>query len=445
MGPHEPNNYGTGNSLRRRGSLHMTEMLWWPSRVLSSSMVLRGEACSLSPSQQVGSRIGRGLMLRRNSTTPCSARLLARHEVLIALCSGSCESDQQSSLKKSLPSSATDEFGRAVVKIAVAQICETVGFQGSHYSAIDALTEVTIRYIRDLGKSASFYAHLAGRTSCNVFDIIQSLEDLSSQAGFSGASDVHHCLVGSGVVREITHFVTTKEEVPFAQPIPRFPIPRVPKATPSFAQVNKEPPGKHIPDWLPRLPDPHTYVHTPVWNKRTTDAKTDKVEQARQRRKAERSLLSLQKRLASSEAAGFQPTGDGDVGKGKQVVGSNPFLAPPLPYKEKAVSENARLHEADAGKRLSVLETFAPVFEAAKVGSLDFSASDKKVVLRSRPTVHFKIGVDKKSIAASLSSNALDAKKDSWPLRDDEKDDKKRRAEMILREAMEKPHDLAQL
>ncbi|URE35559.1 bromodomain associated family protein [Musa troglodytarum] len=355
------------------------------------------------------------------------------------------ESDQQSSLKKSLPSSATDEFGRAVVKIAVAQICETVGFQGSHYSAVDALTEVTVRYICDLGKSASFYAHLAGRTSCNVFDIIQSLEDLSSQAGFSGASDVHHCLVGSGVVREITHFVSTKEEVPFAQPIPKFPVPRVPKATPSFAQVNKEPPGKHIPDWLPRLPDPHTYVHTPVWNKRTTDAKTDKVEQARQRRKAERSLLSLQKRLASSEAAGFQPTGDGDVGKGKQVVGSNPFLAPPLPYKEKAVSENARLHEADAGKRLSVLETFAPVFEAAKVGSLDLSASEKKVVLRSRPTVHFKIGIDKKSIAASLSSNALDAKKDSWPLRDDEKDDKKRRAEMILREAMEKPHDLAQL
>ncbi|CAL9168335.1 unnamed protein product [Musa hybrid cultivar] len=355
------------------------------------------------------------------------------------------ESDQQSSLKKSLPSSATDEFGRAVVKIAVAQICETVGFQGSHYSAVDALTEVTVRYICDLGKSASFYAHLAGRTSCNVFDIIQSLEDLSSQAGFSGASDVHHCLVGSGVVREITHFVSTKEEVPFAQPIPRFPIPRVPKATPSFAQVNKEPPGKHIPDWLPRLPDPHTYVHTPVWNKRTTDAKTDKVEQARQRRKAERSLLSLQKRLVSSEAAGFQPTGDGDVGKGKQVVGSNPFLAPPLPYKEKAVSENARLHEADAGKRLSVLETFAPVFEAAKVGSLDYSASDRKVVLRSRPTVHFKIGVDKKSIAASVSSNALDARKDSWPLRDDEKDDKKRRAEMILREAMEKPHDLAQL
>ncbi|PWA94952.1 Bromodomain transcription factor [Artemisia annua] len=48
------------------------------------------------------------------------------------------------------------------------------------------------------------------------------------------------------------------------------------------------------------FPDPHTYVHTPVWNERTSDPRADKVELARQKRKAESSLLSLQKRLLNS-------------------------------------------------------------------------------------------------------------------------------------------------
>ncbi|WOK91633.1 hypothetical protein Cni_G00324 [Canna indica] len=353
------------------------------------------------------------------------------------------ERDHQSNSSKSQLPSGGDEFGRAVAKIAVTQICESAGFHGTHLSAVDTLSEVVVRYIYDLGKSANFYANLAGRTSCNVFDIIQSLEDLSSPMGYSGASDVHHCLVSSGVFREIAQFVSKEEEVPFAQPIPRFPISRIPKPTPTFAQAGMETAGKHIPDWLPRLPDPHTYIHTPVWNQRATDARTDKLEQARQRRKAERSLLGLQQRLASNATTGFQPTSDGNIGKGKQVVGSNPFLVPPLSYGEKEVSEIAIPRETDDGKRLSVLETFAPVIEAAKVGSLDLNTNEKKVLRKSRPTVHFKIGVDKKSIASSLS--VLDPKRDSWPLRDDEKDDKKRRAEMILKEAMEKPHDLAQL
>lgn len=353
------------------------------------------------------------------------------------------EGDHESSSKKGLSSQGGDEFGRAVAKIAVAQICESAGFHGCHISAVDALVEVVVRYICDLGKSASFYANLARRTSCNVFDIIQSLEDLSSPMGFSGASDVHHCLVGSGVVREITQFVNTKEEVPFAQPIPRFPISRTPKTAPTFVQAGIEPPGKHIPEWLPRLPDPHTYVHTPVWNKRATDGRADKIEQARKQRKAERSLLGLQQRLSSSASSGFESTSHRDVGKGKEVVGGNPFLAPPLPYGEKEVSEIVTPPEVDDGKRLSVLDTFAPVIEAAKVGSLDFNNNERKVLLRSRPTVHFKIGADKKSIASSIS--ALNSKKDPWPSKDDEKDDKKRRAEMILKEAMDKPHDLAQL
>ncbi|THU55414.1 hypothetical protein C4D60_Mb11t06290 [Musa balbisiana] len=354
------------------------------------------------------------------------------------------ERGQQISSKKSRLSGG-DDFGHAIAKIAVAQLCESTGFHYSRRSAIDALAEVAVRYICDLGKSAIFYANLAGRTDCNVFDIIQGIQDLDSWRGFSGASGVHRCLVNTGVVREITQFVSTKEEIPFVQPIPRFPISRMPKPAPSFVQAGEEPPGEHIPNWLPRLPDPHTYVHTPVWNKRDTDVKADMVELAKRRRKAERSLLSLQQRLACNSTAGFHPTKDGHVGNGNQVINNNPFLASPLPYGEKEVSEIASPLKAYAGKRLSVLETFVPVIKAAKVGSLDFNTNERKLLHGIRPTVHFKVGTVKKSVAASLPSDTLIADEDSWSLKYDEKDDKKKRAEIIFRAVIDKPHELAQL
>ncbi|KAJ0989797.1 hypothetical protein J5N97_008153 [Dioscorea zingiberensis] len=362
--------------------------------------------------------------------------------------SGQDNQNNNSTKKSSLPSPSSggaDDFSRSIAKIAVSQVCESAGFHGSRHSALDSLADILIQYIHDLSKASHFYANLSGRTACNVFDIIQGLKDLEAPRGFPGASDIHQCAVGSGVIKEITRFVDTYEENPFARPVPSFPIARQPKPITSFAQVGEATAGKHIPDWLPVFPDQHTYIHTPVWKERTSDPKADKIEQVRQRRKAEGSLLGLQQRLACNGAAMSAPAVD-YIGKGKQVVGSNPFLAPPLPPGEKQVSEVVVPDEPAEGKRVSILETFAPAIEAAKQGSFIPNVSLKNRVLPSkRPTVHFKFGVDKNSIAMQVSSVAAGAKRDTWFLRDDEKDDKKRRAEMILKESMEKPDGLAQL
>lgn len=286
--------------------------------------------------------------------------------------------NQLTCLKRRQPSEGGD-FGHSVAKVAVAKICETHGFHSTQRSANYAFSDFGVRYICKLGKTAKIYANLAGRTCCNVFDILQGLEDLCSLRGYLGASDSHRCILSSGIIRQIIQFVNSEVDASFQPPIVKFPISPIPKSTPSFAQVGEVPIGKHIPDWLPRFPDPNKYSRMEVCNKRITDTKCDYVEQVSKRRKAERSLLSLQKQLGFNISPRFQLTNDGDLRKGKKVAGNNPFLAPPFLYNEKEISEIAIPLEVDTVKRSAEIETFVPVLEASKVGPLDFNTSEKKI------------------------------------------------------------------
>ncbi|KAJ4763696.1 Transcription initiation factor TFIID subunit 8 [Rhynchospora pubera] len=360
--------------------------------------------------------------------------------------SASIESSSTSSHCAS--ASGPDEFGRAVSKAAVSQILQATGFDGFRKSAVDALSDLAIRYILSLGKATSSYANLAGRTSANLFDLAQGLEDLSNSV--SGSKK---CFVDSGVLTELNRFVKAGDPVPFSQFVPKFPICRAPKKTQTMDQIGDELMGKkHIPGWLPAFPAPHTYMHTPVWPDRKGDPREDKIEQVRQRRKAEKSLLNLQKRIFGSGVGGFVPvsTGTSNSGadKGKRVVGDNPFLAPPLPYGAKEVSAITPPIEADTGplKRKSVLEAFGPTIEAANNTDLNADigadSDSRDAISVKRPVVHFKLGVNKKSVALPL---ALDDNRDKLVFREDERDEKKRRAEMILKESMDNPQDLTQL
>lgn len=351
-----------------------------------------------------------------------------------------------------------DNFGRAVSKTAVAQICESVGFEGFKDSALDALADIAIRYLCDLGKSSSSYANLAGRTQCNFFDIVLGLEDLGNLKGFSGGSDSVKCSVSSGIVRELVEFVDSNEEVPFLQPIPQFPIVKSRKLIPSFSDMSEVPPGKHIPPWLPAFPDPHTYIHTPMWNERKSDPRSDKIEQARQRRKAEMALLSLQKRLVCSGGTGTSASGflmNYEEGEGEEKCGGsedNPFLAKPLQAGEKDVSPVVlpdKLKDvASDGNNVSVMKAFAPAIEAVKdSGLFDDGDGDRMSLPEKRPPIHFKFKTSKKFLGepVDLSLQKKGGGRNALFFRDEEKDDKKRRAEYILRQSIENPQELTQL
>ncbi|KAJ6834940.1 transcription initiation factor TFIID subunit 8-like [Iris pallida] len=336
-------------------------------------------------------------------------------------------------------SSGGDEFGGAVARIAVAQICESVGFHSSHGSALNALADIAIRFICTLGNAANFYANSASRTEGNVFDLIQGLEELGNSHGFSGAPDVHRCLASSGVVREIVRFMSTEEEVPFPRPVPSFPIVRDQRPALSFAKIGEKPAGDHIPDWLPPFPDPHTYIQTPVCKERESELRAGRIKQERLRRNAEQSPSGMQQRLiCNGKAEPMLPTSD--------ITDRNPFFMPPLAYGEKPVSDIIVPGHDDAkGKRLSVIETFVPAIKAAEGRSLECEITEQRDLSEERPCVRFSLGTKKKRLLLPSSSLGASDRSDSRWLKDDEKGDRKRKAENILKAAMENGKELIQM
>lgn len=357
--------------------------------------------------------------------------------------------EQQSSDSKKC---RANEFGREVSRIAVAQMCNSAGFQSFKESALDALADIAIKYLLHLGKIAAFSANLSGRIECNVFDIIRGLEELESSQGFQGAWEPNHCLANSGSVKNIVRYVNSVEEIPFAQPLPRFPVIRNREAIPSFVQIGETPPSKHIPNWLPAFPDAHTYNHSAFWKRKPREPRAEKIELARQRRKAEKSLLGLQQRLVS---CGSARSDNGEIEF--SGVESNSFLGSCWQEMEDGIGLPAEnLIPMDGMSHLSVPEVFAPAIEAIKGGGLANSEDDKaKILPRARPLVHFKLETSKTFLGGSMNLNAKMAGiRDSvfWVRRDDERDqrhnnerdDKKRRVEYILRHSIDKPEELNQ-
>ncbi|KAJ7298811.1 hypothetical protein O6H91_17G037900 [Diphasiastrum complanatum] len=306
--------------------------------------------------------------------------------------------------------------------------------------------------------------------------------------------DASQPLSNSTALREIMKYVEYAEEVPFARPLPHFPVPKKRTLAPSFAQLGEEPPGPHIPAWLPAFPDPHTYRSTPVWNEMKSDLTADKLEQARQRRRAERSLISLHQRLSSTgdgisgsralfPASSFEipqavsreqesmlskmQDAEGTQGKGKgkrSTASHNPFLSPPLPPGAREVSPVsfrplkeilAKKDSFEQQRSLSLLDAFAPVLNAVNIPSKDAEPSKdtrKSSVLdaKDRPPVFltFDFGrkAHSKAMAAQLSLGArtqnLRKGKGKAVLQEEDKDEKKKRAEQILAQADDRVDDV---
>lgn len=350
--------------------------------------------------------------------------------------------------------SRNEEFVHAIAKMAVAQVCESSGFQGFQQSALDTLSDIAIRYINQIGKVATSNANLSGRAECNVFDILQGLEDLGMSQGFSGASDIDRGLAGSGIVREIAEYVEFSEQIPFAYSIPHFPVVKERKLTEGFIKSRGSPPGDHIPTWLPAFPDPETYMSSPVESKQVGNEEMDKSGQVENSKKVEGSLSYMHRLLDCNGSEMPVSLNRGNASCSKRVADSNPFLAAPLRFGEKKVSriilrakfsdDNAVLSHPDAANHVSVLE--APAIDAVKSCAFDSEETRKKVLLDNRPAVQFKLKSSKNPVGTSMNIHSEQVAKLPLSIENDNmKDDKKRRAEQILKESLENQHELAHL
>ncbi|XP_059625127.1 transcription initiation factor TFIID subunit 8 [Cornus florida] len=152
--------------------------------------------------------------------------------------------------------SSPSEFSMAITRIAVSQICQSVGFKASQRSALHTLTDVAARYLQALGKSAASFAISSGRTQSNLFDVVCALEELYSVQGFRGASTVNGTLLTSSTLADIIKFVKYTDEIPFAKPVRwRYSF----KPQNSINCKRWDCVNSHIPRWLPAVPDMSEY------------------------------------------------------------------------------------------------------------------------------------------------------------------------------------------
>ncbi|GLT59925.1 hypothetical protein SLA2020_327180 [Shorea laevis] len=146
------------------------------------------------------------------------------------------------------------DFSFAITRIAVAQVCKSVGFRRTEQSALDTLTVVATKYLETLARSAADFSNAANRTQSNLFDVTNALHDLHAvHGGFLGASALHdnNCLLKSSVLKDLSDFVSSTDEIPFAKPINK----EKGRETETTTPPNSERRPKHIPEWLPAFPE----------------------------------------------------------------------------------------------------------------------------------------------------------------------------------------------
>nr|GLL49087.1 transcription initiation factor TFIID subunit 8 [Ipomoea trifida] len=148
------------------------------------------------------------------------------------------------------------DYAAALTRVAVAQICGTVGYGAAEASALAVLTDVAGLYLRAIAKSAVSSANSGGRTEANLVDVIASLEELNSVQGFEGASRPTSDALSSSLITELERFVNYTEETPFAKPLPRNTFFRRKVKLPRRGlDQYKEGRFRHVPKWLPSMPE----------------------------------------------------------------------------------------------------------------------------------------------------------------------------------------------
>lgn len=182
-----------------------------------------------------------------------------------------------------------EEYKRQIGKLAVAQLCQIMGFSSISSQALDTLEEVARLLIEKVAERAKLIAEHSNRTECNFQDILQALEVISCSQD------------------NILAYLSQHQEFSFAREI-KFPSA---SARPKGNIKKIEYYNGNIPNFLPRFPPSHTYMFTPVPITRNMDAATLRAIKIKEKKEIEERLAGINTISSVSE----QP-----------MVISNPFI-----------------------------------------------------------------------------------------------------------------------
>jgi hypothetical protein len=179
-------------------------------------------------------------------------------------------------------------YAHAAARTAIALIVQGAraseddpsNFEAIERSASEALLDVFTRFLRSLGTATRAASEHAGRSESNLADLFASLGNVNADAVNLRP-------------RELLAFLEEAPEVAFPVNLSTsLPVPRESPAAPAVGS-SSDPRPAHVPDFLPPLPEKHTYARTATHNSRTADGPAAKKRRSKHRRQAQESLLAL--------------------------------------------------------------------------------------------------------------------------------------------------------
>jgi len=133
---------------------------------------------------------------------------------------------------------------------------------------------------------------------------------------------------------DLLSYANKLDEIPFAQNICQFPLPKTLPQLPSFEDCNEAAPS-HIPAFLPAFPEPHARMDTAQFPEAQNDPETRQEKLTEQQKQAQQALLKVQAREAPEsdllKHAARMPEPEKDIALAQQAgqpTLPNPFLAP---------------------------------------------------------------------------------------------------------------------
>uniref|UniRef100_A0A2C9H8C6 PHD-type domain-containing protein n=1 Tax=Anopheles quadriannulatus TaxID=34691 RepID=A0A2C9H8C6_ANOQN len=130
----------------------------------------------------------------------------------------------------------SQEYAQHVLKVAVAQICQTIGWHSTHTSTMDLLVDVTQHFLREISRIMHRYCELYNRTEANLDDLALAYKEIGIN------------------LDELMEYIQFVDPIPLPLEVPRFPLPKESSLNflkPGSREVLTRP--VHIPEYMPPL------------------------------------------------------------------------------------------------------------------------------------------------------------------------------------------------